>query len=68
MLDPILKSDIERDFVLRSPKRPQKHVEFVEAKLPPAADWRWCTVAVTDKGCLALSNGVTWVRPDGSAL
>lgn len=68
MIDPILKADLERDFVSRSPKRPQKLAEFVAAELPPAADWPWCVVAVTDKNCVGISTGATWLRADGTAL
>jgi hypothetical protein len=68
MITDLQKSELERDFVGRVPKHPIKLAEFEEADLPDPARWRWCLVAVTDVGCAALSNGVAWVRSDGSAL
>lgn len=68
MIDPLLKSELERDFVSRRPKHPVKLAEFEQARLPNAADWAWCQVAVTDVGCVAVSNGSAWVRSDGSAF
>lgn len=62
------RRELERDFVSRAPKHPIKLAEFVEAELPDPARWRWSQVAVTDKGCSAISNGVAWVRADGTAL
>lgn len=62
------RRELERDFVSRSPKHPIKLAEFVQAELPDPARWRWCQVAVTDKNCVGLSNGVAWVRADGTAL
>ncbi len=63
-----MKGELERDFVSRTPKHPVKLAEFLEADLPDVAKWRWCIVAVTDVGCVGLSNGVAWVRSDGTAL
>lgn len=68
MIDALKKAEIERDFVSRSPGHPIKLPEFTEAELPDVARWRWCIVAVTDLGCVGLSNGVAWVRADGGAL
>lgn len=65
-MDP--KRAIERDFVSRTPNHPVKLAEFLQAELPDAATWRWCMVAVTNVGCVGLSNGVAWVRADGTAL
>lgn len=68
MIAPDLKRDLARDYVGRTPKHPIKLAEFEEATLPDPARWRWCIVAVTDVGCVAMSNGVAWVRADGGAL
>lgn len=68
MIDAATKRAIERDFVSRTPKAPVKLPEFLENELPPAASWRFCVVAITDLGCVGLSNGAAWVRADGSAL
>ncbi len=59
---------LEKDFVSRTPKHPVKLAAFLEADLPAASKWPWCVVAVTDLGCVGLSNGVAWVRADGSAF
>lgn len=68
MIPNLDKRVLERDFVSRTPKHPVKLAEFTQAALPPAADWPWSLVAVTDLGCVGLSNGAAWVRADGSAL
>ncbi|MBL8774067.1 MAG: hypothetical protein JNK30_21955 [Phenylobacterium sp.] len=68
MIGEMEKRGLERDFVARAPKHPIKLAEFEEASLPDPGRWRWCVVAVTDVGCVAVSNGVAWVRSDGSAL
>lgn len=68
MIPEMQKRELERDFVSRTPKHPIKLAEYVEAELPDPARWRWCLVAVTDVGCVGLSNGVAWVRADGTAL
>jgi hypothetical protein len=62
------RAELSKDFVSRTPKHPIKLDEYVSTELPDAARWRWAQIAVTDKGCAAISNGVAWVRPDGSAL
>ena len=68
MIGPQMKGELERDFVSRTPKHPVKLAEFISTELPDVAKWRWCIVAVTDKNCVGLSNGVAWVRADGGAL
>ena len=68
MISNLEKGLLERDFVSRTPKHPVKLPEFEQAGLPAAARWPWCLVAVTDLGCVGLSNGAAWVRADGSAL
>lgn len=68
MIDAALKRDLDREFVSRTPTHPLKLAEYLEADLPDPARWRWCMVAVVDVGCAAISNGVAWVRPDGSAV
>lgn len=62
------RGEIERDFVSRAPKHPVKLAEFTVAELPDAARWRWCVVAVTDRDCVGLSNGLAWIRADGTAI
>jgi hypothetical protein len=68
MIGPQMRRVLERDFVSRTPKHPVKLAEFLQADLPAAASWRWCVVAVSDVGCVAVSTGAAWVRADGSAL
>jgi hypothetical protein len=62
------RAELARDFVARVPQHPIKLAEYVSTEMPDPARWRWAQIAVTDKGCAAISNGVAWVRPDGSAL
>lgn len=68
MIADLDKRALERDFVSRVPKHPVKLPEFEAAALPAPQTWRWCLVAVTDLGCVGLSNGAAWVRADGSPL
>lgn len=68
MISNLEKGLLEKDFVSRTPKAPVKLPEFVQAGLPDVERWRWCLVAVTDLGCVGLSNGAAWVRADGSPL
>ena len=70
MISNLDKGLIEKDFVSRTPKHPVKLPEFEQVALTGtlAARWPWCLVAVTDLGCVGLSNGAAWVRADGSAL
>lgn len=67
-LTAVQKAELERDFVSRAPRHPIKLPEFEAAELPAADRWRWCIVAVTDVGCVAMSNGVAWVRADGGSI
>jgi hypothetical protein len=62
--------EIGRWFVSRAPKAPVKLPEFTQAQLTArlAGEHPWAVVAVTDLGCVGLSNGAVWVRSDGSAL
>lgn len=62
------RAELAKDFVSRAPQHPVKLAEYVSTDLPDAARWRWCLIAVPDKGCAAISNGVAWLRADGGAL
>jgi len=55
-------------FVSRSNPAPLKLPEYSSLELPDPARERWRLIAVTDKGCAAISNGVAWVRADGGVL
>lgn len=59
---------IAQMFVRLRPKSPVFLPEFDSTTLPDPAAWRTGNIYVTDKGCNAVSDGVAWVRPDGSAL
>lgn len=64
----------ERDFVSRTNPAPIKLPEFRVVSdadtpaLPDPVRFRWCMVAVLDRNCVAVSNGVSWLRADGTAL
>jgi hypothetical protein len=68
MISPHERAELSRDFVSRAPQHPIKLAEYPSTLLPDAARWRWCMIAVPDKACAAISNGVAWVRADGSIL
>ena len=55
-------------YALQSPSAPSRLWPVASADLPPAADWSNCICYVTDKTCVAVSTGSSWVRADGSAL
>lgn len=63
-----LVHDLEQAYVKASPTAPQRLAPFVSTDLPSASDWISCVIAVTDLGCIAYSNGSSWVRADGSVL
>ena len=46
-------------------KEPSQLAEYAVASLPDAANWRGCTVAVSDEAggyCHAISDGAIWRR------
>ena len=55
-------------YQLAAPQSPTKLWPVASADLPPAADWQYHQCYVTDKTCVAVSTGSSWVRADGSAL
>ena len=63
-----LVNDLEGAYVKAVPSRPQLLTQLTQSTLPPAADYPWCIVALTDLTCVAMSTGSAWVRADGSAL
>ena len=67
-LDSQLSRLIEQDFKRKAPTGPERLRAYDSADLPSAADWYTAQIYVTDKGCVAVSTGSTWVRADGSAL
>lgn len=67
-LDQQLERLIGQVFVRKRTNEPQYLAEFPSTSLPSVTEWRNSVIVVTDKGCLAFSNGAAWVRADGSAL
>lgn len=60
--------DVEKSYVKTTPSRPQQLAQFTSTALPSPADFAWCAIIITDKSCVAMSNGSAWLRADGSAL
>ena len=63
-----LLRELEAFFVSRTRPAPIKLPEFASTELPDPGRFRRCLIDVSDKGCAAYSNGVAWVRADGSPL
>ena len=74
MLNQVLLRQIAEVFVSRTNPAPIKLPEFnviATAEVPALPDpglFRRCIVSVNDKGCVGYSNGVAWVRADGTVL
>lgn len=62
------RDDIEKTFVSRFPQRPVRLWSVPQAGLPPAEDWPFGVVWVSDLGKLGVSNGVAWVDAVGGPL
>lgn len=63
-----LVADLEKAYVKASPTAPQRLAAFASASLPDPTAYQGCIITVTDKQCVAISDGAAWLRADGSAL
>ena len=63
----ILKSHEDAIRALQYPLAPSPMFAVAEADLPPAANWQYHMVLVTDLDIPAHSNGTDWIRSDTGA-
>ena len=49
-------------FVPQAQRQPMQLWDCPKAQLPPAADWPFCVVVVSDQNELAVSMGGQWLK------
>ena len=71
-IQPMMRSVVDAIIALQQPGAPVRLASVTFAKLPPAANWPYGHIIVSDKQSIAVStpSGATWAwtRANGSAL